>query len=208
VLEEEIESPYQGFVSNIMRNAMRLRSLIDDMLNLKYLESGVASLAQDKLNLLDAVQQMVQDVSLLAEEKQLDIEINIPDNFPEMTVDRQKFDLILVNLIHNAVKFTPAGGQITFQSNVNGDNAVMSVHNTGTTIPQKQIDRIFERFYQVESSLTREHGGAGLGLAIVRGMTEVCGGEISVESSKKNGTTFTVTLPLDNSHLEARKLLL
>ncbi len=206
VLEEELKNPYQDFASNIMRNAMRLRALIDDMLNLQYLESGVASLAQDKINLADAVQEITQDVALLMEERQLNISIDIPADFPEMIVDRQKFDLILVNIIHNAVKFTPAGGHITFYSKVIGNNASMSVHNTGTTIPQEQQDQIFDRFYQVESSLTREHGGAGLGLAIARGMTEVCGGTISVESSKEKGTTFTVTLPFDNTNLETRKL--
>ena len=172
------------------------------------MESGVASLSQDQLNLSETMQEITQDVSLLAEEKHLNIKIDVPSNFPVMIVDRQKFELILMNLMHNAVKFTPTGGQITFRSRANGNNATMAIHNTGIAIPQEKIDQIFERFYQIESSLTREHGGAGLGLAIVRGMVEVCGGNISVESSKKQGTTFTLTLPLDNTHLEARKLQL
>jgi signal transduction histidine kinase/ActR/RegA family two-component response regulator len=208
VLEEEADNRYREFMSNIMRNAMRLRSLIDDMLNLQYLESGVAILHRDKLNLSEAVQEIAQDISLLAEEKQLEITIDIPEDFPKMIVDRHKFDLILVNLTHNAVKFIPAGGRITFWAEVTGDKATISVHNTGTTIPKEKIDRVFDRFYQIENSLTREYGGAGLGLAIARGMAEVCGGEISVESSEEEGTTFTLTLPLDNTHLEARKLKL
>ncbi len=206
VLEEEVDAPYKEFVSNVMRNAMRLRSLIDDMLNLKYLESGIALLVPEELNLSEAVHEITQDVSLLAQKKQLDININIPSDFPEIIADRQKFDLILVNLMHNAVKFTPTGGKITFSSEVNGNKALMSIHNTGTIIPEKKIHRIFERFYQIESSLTREHGGAGLGLAIVRGMTEVCGGEVFVKSNKEHGTTFSFTLPLDNTNLKARKL--
>jgi two-component system phosphate regulon sensor histidine kinase PhoR len=82
----------------------------------------------------------------------------------------------------------------------------MALNNTGITIPKTDQERIFERFYQVEDSLTREHGGAGLGLSIVRGMVEVCGGQISVESTDEDGTTFTFNLPLDNSHLNAGKL--
>ncbi len=208
VLEEETDHPYQEFMSNIMRNAMRLRSLIDDMLNLQYLESGLAYLHRDKLNLAEAVQEIAQDISFLAEEKQLEITVNIPEDFPEMIVDRHKFDLILVNLTHNAVKFIPAGGRITFWAAVIGDKVTISVHNTGTTIPQEKIDRIFDRFYQIENSLTREYGGAGLGLAIARGMAEVCGGEISVESGEEEGTTFTLTLPRDNTRLEPRRLKL
>jgi signal transduction histidine kinase len=187
-------------------NAMRLRSLIDDMLNLQYLESGIASLARDPLNLREVVEEITQDVSLLAEEKELQISIDIPSDFPEMIIDRQKFDLILVNLIQNATKFTPAGGSITFQARAIGDQARMSLSNTGITIPVEKLDRIFDRFYQVEASLTRQHGGAGLGLAIVRGMTDVCGGKISVESDEDTGTTFSMNLPLDNTHIEPRKL--
>jgi signal transduction histidine kinase/CheY-like chemotaxis protein len=206
VLEEETEPSKREYISNIMRNAMRLRTLIDDMLNLQYLESGIGILAQDMVHLPETIEQITQDVSLLVEEKQLHVKNQILSDFPEMIIDRKKFDLILMNLVHNAVKFTPAGGCITFQAEVVGEQVQISVNNTGITIPQEKLDRIFDRFYQVESSLTREHGGAGLGLAIVRGMVAVCGGTISVESSDEAGTTFTLTLPLDNTDLEARRL--
>lgn len=208
VLEEELHEEHRDYISNINRNAMRLRSLIDDMLNLQHLESGIASLSHERLNLPEVVQEVAKDVALLAEEKKLEINIDIPADFPDMIIDRQKLDLILVNLIQNAVKFTPLGGKITFKTRVNSDKAIIAINNTGITIPPKDLDRIFERFYQVESSLTREHGGAGLGLAIVRGMLDVCGGEISVRSDEVEGTTFTFTLPLNNTHLEARRLQL
>jgi signal transduction histidine kinase/DNA-binding response OmpR family regulator len=208
VLEEEIQPHHKEYIANITRNAMRLRSLIDDMLNLQHLESGIASLSHEKLHLLQVVQGIAKDVALLAEEKRLEIVVDIPSEFPALVIDRQKLDLILVNLIQNAVKFTPAGGKITFQTWVEEGKALVSINNTGITIPPKDLDRIFERFYQVESSLTREHGGAGLGLAIVRGMVHVCGGEISVRSEEPEGTTFIFSLPLDNSHLEPRRLKL
>ncbi len=208
VLEEDSPEDQLLFISNITRNAMRLRALIDDMLSLQYLESGVPPHAQDTLNLREVVQEVTQDVALLVEKKQLDFILNIPPDFPEMTIDRQKLDLILVNIIHNAVKFTPPEGKVTFKSDVDGEYALISVHNTGSVIPQKQLNKIFERFYQIEASLTREHGGAGLGLSIARGMINVCGGDISVASSEVEGTTFSFNLPLDNSNLEARKLLL
>lgn len=206
VLEEEADELQQVYVSNILRNAMRLRALIDDMLNLQYLESGIGTLAQDKLNLPATIEEITQDVSLLVQEKHLHIHNEIPADFPEMIIDQKKFDLILTNIVHNAVKFTPAGGSITFKSRLVGDRAEISINNTGITIPSEKLDRIFDRFYQVESSLTREHGGAGLGLAIVRGMVGVCAGEIFVESSEESGTTFILTVPLDNTNLEARKL--
>jgi signal transduction histidine kinase/CheY-like chemotaxis protein len=209
VLEEAEEEVYGvSLASSISRNAMRLRSLIDDMLNLQYLESGIPTLQQDKVDLEEVVQQITQDVGLLVEEKQLDINIDIVSDFPPLITDRQKLDLILVNLIHNAVKFTPSTGKITVHGYAEDDFANISVHNSGSVIPQEKLSRIFDRFYQIEETLTREHGGAGLGLSIVRGMVDVCGGSIAVESSEEAGTTFSFRLPLDNTHLEARKLKL
>lgn len=208
VLEEETENTHKTYVTNIIRNAMRLRSLIEDMLNLQYLESGIGTLSHDELNLKEAIEEILQDISLLIDEKKLQVENNISTDFPQMIVDRQKFDLILMNLIHNAVKFTPSKGKISFHAEVVGDNAKVLVNNTGTVIPPDKLDRIFDRFFQLEGTLTREHGGAGLGLSIVRGMVAVCGGKVSVKSTEQVGTTFTLTVPLDNSDVEVRKLVL
>ncbi len=208
VLESEVEGVYREYATNIMRNALRLRSLIDDMLSLQYLESGLASLAQDPLTLPKLVGEMVQDVDLMAEEKQLKVVVDIPTDFPEMVVDRHKLYLILVNLIHNAMKFTPKAGQVTIGAKTEAEQVLISIGNTGTFIPEEERLRIFDRFYQVESSLTREHGGIGLGLSIVRGMVDICGGTIAVTSHKKTGTIFNLALPLNNRHLEPRPLKL
>ncbi|NJN92858.1 MAG: HAMP domain-containing histidine kinase [Anaerolineales bacterium] len=207
MLEEDLAGVQRDYMATIMRNSMRLTHLIDDMLSLQSLESGLVSLSREPLILLEAVQAAVDDLSLWSEEKKLSIEIDIPVDFPEMVADQQKIDLIIVNLIHNAVKFTPAGGQIIFKARVTGENnATISVTNTGISIPKKELTRVFERFYQVEKSLTREHGGIGLGLSIAKGMVNVCGGEIYAESEEGESTTFTFTLPLDNSHLKEQML--
>jgi signal transduction histidine kinase len=206
LLQDETDGKHQEYVNNIMRNAMRLRSLIDDMLSLQYLESGEAALAADELNLHQVVTEIIQDMALMIEKKNLEVEIQIPDDFPMIVTDQQKLDLILINLLHNAIKFTPRDGKVMFQARVDGDKAVLSVTDTGIGIPQDKLNRIFDRFYQVEQSLTREYGGIGLGLAITQGMVEVCGGEIEVASKENEGTTFTVSLPLDNSYLQERAL--
>lgn len=207
ILSEDAQDDHRAFVSNIMRNALRLRSLMDDMLNLKKLESGIVLISHDHVSLKDTVQATIQDLSLLAD-KQHDIAVNIPADFPQMVTDLAKFELILVNLIHNAIKFTPTDGKISVEAQMAADQAKISINNTGIVIPKKEQHRIFELFYQIEDSLTREHGGAGLGLAIVKGMVEVLGGNISVKSTKEEGTTFTLTLPLDNSHLDEGTLTL
>lgn len=208
VLDEEVDDLQKMYVANIIRNAMRLRGLIDDMLNLRYLESGIGQLMHDPLLLREAVQELTQDVSLLIQEKKLNISIHIPADFPEMIADRQKFDLIMTNLVHNAAKFTPQEGSINFSAKVIEDKAHISVHNTGSHIPADKLEKVFEPFFQIEHSLTREHGGAGLGLTIVRGMVRVCSGEVWAESDEQTGTSFTFSLPLDNSSLRPRKLVL
>ncbi|HXV98710.1 MAG TPA: HAMP domain-containing sensor histidine kinase, partial [Anaerolineae bacterium] len=207
MLEEDLQGIQRDYMSTIMRNSLRLTHLIDDMLSLQSLESGVVSLSKDPLNLPEAVQAAIDDLSLWADQKNLVIEVDIPADFPPMIADRQKFDLIVVNIINNAVKFTPAGGHITFTARVTGENTTtISVTNTGISIPKKELGRIFDRFYQVEKSLTREHGGIGLGLSIAKGMVNVCGGDIYAESEEGKSTTFTFTLPLDNSELKERML--
>lgn len=206
LLEDDSSGVQREYVANIMRNAMRLRSLIDDMLSLQYLESGVASLTRDRLSLKQVVEEITQDMSLMIEEKNLKIQIKIPEDFPPIITDSQKLDLIIMNLLHNAIKFTPAEGEVTFDARIEGNQAVMSVSDTGIGIPADKLNRIFDRFYQVEQSLTREYGGIGLGLAITKGMVEVCGGDIWVDSQEGEGTTFTFTLPVDNTKLEARPL--
>ncbi|GAB4429711.1 MAG: hypothetical protein Fur0044_27390 [Anaerolineae bacterium] len=207
MLEEDLNGVQRDYMSTIVRNSMRLTHLIDDMLSLQSLESGLVSLAKEPLSLQEAVHAAVDDLSLWSEQKNLSIEIDIPPDFPQMIADRQKIDLIIVNLIHNAVKFTPPAGQIIFTARVTGENMMtISVTNTGISIPKKDLTRVFERFYQVEKSLTREHGGIGLGLSIAKGMVNVCGGEIYAESEEGQSTTFTFTLPIDNSYLKEQML--
>jgi len=206
ILDDSLTADLKEYMSPIMRNAMRLRSLIDDMLNLQYLESGVPMLAKQELVLRDVVEEIIKDIRLVAQGKNLTITLNIPADFPPMIADRQKLDLIFVNLFNNAVEFTPAGGKITFTADFNETQATMSVSDTGIGVAKEQLELIFDRFYQVESSLTREHGGIGLGLAIVRGMVEVCGGEIHVKSEEGKGSAFIFTLPLDNRNVGRRQL--
>ena len=206
VLEEETKDQNKEYAISITRNGMRLRSLIEDMLNLKYLESGIATLTHDKLELSLVMEDILKDMALLAEEKTLDIRIDIPEDFPIITADRQKFDLIVMNLFHNAIKFTPNRGQVTLKAHKNRNRVFISISDTGIGIPHEKFDKIFDRFYQVEPSLTREYGGIGLGLAIVRSLVEICGGEITVESEQGQGTSFTFSLPIDNTKLQPRRL--
>ena len=105
----------------------------------------------------------------------------------------------MINLLSNAIKYTPEGGKISLKAWLNGDKAVISVRDSGIGIPPEECDKIFDRFYQVEDSLTRQYGGIGLGLAIVKSLVELCQGQIWVESEVGEGSTFTFELPLRQS---------
>jgi len=208
VLEEDLSGQPKEFAHRITRNALRLRSLIDDMLDLDYLENGIAILTSNSIRLQEVIAEVMRDMSLQIKEKQLMVTFDIPETLPSIITDRQRFDLIMMNLFDNAIKFTPHGGKISLLAKVDSDTFTIALSDTGIGIPAEQLDRIFDRFYQVEPSLTREHGGIGLGLAIVQAMTQLCGGQITVTSQEQTGTTFTVTLPLDNTHLANRQFKL
>jgi signal transduction histidine kinase len=195
-MEEEASGPEQARLGVITRNAMRLRALVDDMLNLSYLETGQAHLRLEEADLGQLIRDVVFDMRSLAEEKSLSVEVCVPADFPPMITDREKLDLVMVNLLSNAIKFTPEGGRVWLKAWVEGDKALVMVRDSGIGIPAEELGRIFERFYQVASSLTRQQGGTGLGLAIAKGMVELCGGRIWVESELGQGSTFTFEVPL------------
>jgi two-component system phosphate regulon sensor histidine kinase PhoR len=200
MLAEEAAGPDRDRLDVITRNATRLRVLIDDMLDLSYLETGQAQLKVEEVILRDAIQEAILDMEDMAKEKSLEIEVSVPADFPPMLVDRQKLDLIVMNLLSNAIKYTPDGGHIWFEARLNRDKAIVTVSDTGIGIPPEEYDKIFDRFYQVEDSLTRHQGGIGLGLAIVKGLVELCQGRVWVQSEIGKGSTFIVELPLRQSH--------
>jgi len=195
LLAEEATGPTKERLEIIVRNAMRLRELINDMLNLRYLETGEARLQIQELDIQDVITSAVQDLHPLAKDKGQEIALSIPPDLPPVQSDRQKLYIILSNLLSNAIKFTPPGGRIGITVQVLDDELEISVSDTGIGIPPKELNRIFDRFYQVEDSLTREHEGLGLGLSIAKGLVELCGGRIWAESEVGKGSTFTFTIP-------------
>ncbi len=195
IMEEDTHGEIRERLQIIVRNAMRLRSLIDNMLDLRQLEAGQSQLRLSTFSLNGAINSIVRDLTPLARDKEQRIQVNPADEPTDINADSNKFDLILVNLLSNAIKFTPEGGKIEVEARLTEDEAIVAVRDTGIGIPPEEHERIFDRFYQVGESLTREHGGMGLGLAIAKGMVELCGGRIWVESEVGQGSTFTFTIP-------------
>ncbi|MDD2321200.1 MAG: ATP-binding protein [Geobacteraceae bacterium] len=183
------------FTGIIHSHADRLAHLISDLLTLSRIESGAMTLEPVPVNLVTAVNR----VSQLLEQKACAREITLQrtESF-EMTADiladPDKLEQVLINLLDNAIKFTPAGGTVTVNALDLGEKIRIEVTDTGTGIPPKDIPRIFERFYRVDAARSREMGGTGLGLSIVKHIVQAHGESVAVESTVGKGSTFSFTM--------------
>jgi two-component system sensor histidine kinase BarA len=184
------------YLSIIMDKGGSLLQLITSILDISKIEAGRIRLVFSDADLAQVMRDAVATVLPLARKKGLKITCDPPE-LPRIQCDREKIRQCLVNLASNAVKFTPAGGFVTFGAEVApGDRLALTVSDTGIGIGEEEVDRVFDVFYQVDSSSTREYGGAGLGLAIVKSFVEAHGGEIVLSSKLGAGSTFTMLLPL------------
>jgi signal transduction histidine kinase len=195
-LKEEATGAASEQADVVLQSALRLRSLIDDMVNLRHVETGGAELELEQLSLNELVTTITGEFASLAEARKQNVSIKLASQPPMVRADRQKLHLVLANLLSNAIKFTPEGGRIQVAVETKGNEVWVSVRDTGVGIPPRKQERIFDRFYQVEPSLTRRFEGMGLGLSIAKGMVELHGGRIWVESVEGMGSSFTFALPL------------
>ena len=197
MLKEDVQNPETTEQLDIvMSSALRLRDLIDDMVNVQHIEEGKAKLLLTDFVLQDVVQQVVQAVNELYTAKEQEVLVNLPAQSLPLRADRDKIALVLNNLLTNAIKFTDPHGRIMISAEYLDGDIQVHVADTGVGIPAREIERIFDRFYQVEPHLTRQHGGLGLGLAIAKGMVELHGGKIWVESVEGLGSRFSFSVPV------------
>jgi len=178
------------------RNADRLIRLVNDLLDLSRLEAGRLELRLEPVPLGDAIRSSVEAVEGFAHEQKVAITLAPPEETLVVLGMRDRVEQVVVNLLANAVKFSPAGGRIELRWWRDGDDAVTEVSDQGPGIPGEHLEAIFEPFRQLDSSTTREHGGAGLGLAISHGIVDALDGKIWAESKPGAGARFFVRLPL------------
>lgn len=181
----------------MQRNAQRLLRLVNQLLDLSKLEVGALQLDYRQADVFAFLRTLVASFSSMAEAKEIIYEVDIPKGRCLSRFDPDKMEKIVYNLLSNAIKFTPAGGTISIKAIMEPSNQIrLSVSDTGLGIPTGLQDKIFDRFYQVDSSNTRAYEGTGIGLALVKELVELHGGNISVASSKNKGTSFVVILPI------------
>lgn len=197
--EETSNDEINEHVTKVLESAMQLRRIIEDLANLRYLQQNETELRREETSLaviFDDVTQH-QDVLEVATVKRHKMDIAVPSSEMLVFIDRGRVALALTNILINAVRFTPAGGYITMQSSTHNNEVWIQVKDSGVGLAKDKIERIFDKFYQVEDHHTRHHGGLGIGLSIAKALIEAHGGRIWADSDGiGKGATFTVALPL------------
>ncbi len=203
VLEMEIGDEERQLLEMADRSADSLVRIIGDVLDFSRLEAGMMTFEQELFSIPEVIRSAVEVVSLTAREKGLDLSWKVEGSVPQQVRgDEGRLRQVLVNILGNAVKFTEAGRIEVLARRLDDPGApvsgfvLFSVHDTGLGIPPDQLEHIFEKFTQVDSSLTRRYGGTGLGLALTRQIVEKLGGRIWAESSIGVGSTFHFTFPI------------
>lgn len=171
-------------------------TLVNDLLDFRRIEEGKILQQIERLDLREILQRSIDLMVMSAGDKDITIETHVADHLPFITGDRTGIEAVFVNLISNAVKYTPTGGRVTVDIYKSGNDVRIRVVDTGIGIAPADIHRIFDRFYRIKSETTRDIAGSGLGLSIVKRIVDLHKGTVHVESKENQGTTFIVSLPV------------
>ncbi len=183
------------FLDIIDKQTQRLENLVNDLLILSSIESKEVKMNFTIEPLARIIQSVIALQKKIIDDKGHQVIVDLPEDLPKVLVDRQRIEQVFVNLLDNAVKFTPQGGKISFKAFVENHYICVEVKDNGVGIPAEHLSRVFERFYRVDRARSREAGGTGLGLAIVRQIVSSHQGKIEVESTCGAGSTFRIFLP-------------
>jgi signal transduction histidine kinase len=184
------------FLNTINSEATRLARFVDDLLSVSSMELGSLSLNKQTTDLRRMLNEVLAKVRPQVEEKRLSLEVALPEKMPEPELDKDKIATVLVNLLGNAVKYTPANGRVVFRVNITDKQIEISVEDTGVGIAADELDKVFEKFYRSNDPRVQEQTGTGLGLALSQEVVRLHGGKITVQSEINKGSTFSLTLPL------------
>ncbi len=184
------------FLDIILKHTERLEYLVNDLLSLASMESQELRLDLEKVPVPALLESAAGMYKQQLDKKQQRLELQIPKDLPLIQVDRLKIEQVFINLLDNAIKFTPQGGQITIIAYQQNGSVQVDFQDSGIGIDPQHLPRIFERFYRVDKGRSRDMGGTGLGLAIVKHIVLAHQGKVSVQSTHGNGSTFSVFLPI------------
>ena len=198
ILDERYENDAQHLREAVQiskRRGEQLSRMIDELIDLSRLDARSMVLRRVPTDLAAILRELAADFQEEFRRRSLRLSLRLPPDLPTLLCDPDKLRQVFTNLIGNALKFSPDGGEIELGAENRGEEILLTCRDTGIGIPEAERERIFEKFYQVDSSATRRFGGAGLGLSIVREIVLLHGGQIWVESAPGHGSTFFISLP-------------
>jgi signal transduction histidine kinase len=186
----------KSFMTIVKSNVDRMADLVSDLLDVSRLEAGRVRLMLERLDLAGVILEISQELTETMRQRELTLHFDLPPGLPPVCADRGRIVQVLLNLLSNAYRYTPAGGKITIAVHALGDEVQVDVIDTGIGIPDKDREAIFERFYRADHPVVREQAGTGLGLPIARSLIEMHGGRLWLRSEVQVGSTFSFTLPV------------
>jgi two-component system phosphate regulon sensor histidine kinase PhoR len=182
------------FLAILQKHTDRMTNIVRDLLQLSRIESGLDPIRPARIDLREAVDRNLLLLKPLAEKKGQTFTVSVLSDL-SLQADPEKLNQVLINLLDNAIKYTPEGGGIAVTASEGGGAVQIEIRDSGIGIPREDLSRIFERFYRVDRTRSRELGGTGLGLSIVKHIVEAHGGKITVESELGKGSRFILTFP-------------
>jgi heavy metal sensor kinase len=195
---EKTTEEYEVVLLSALEEVGRLTNVVETLLNLSRADSGQIKMNFASVNLSKMVQDIAEDASILSEIKGVDVKCDIEANL-YIEADQPRLHQAVLNIVDNAIKYTPEGGKISIELKNGGSFANIIVSDTGMGIPAEQLPRIFDRFYRVDKARASTIQGSGLGLSIVKWIVDAHNGKINVQSKLHEGTTFTLNMPVMNN---------
>ena len=198
-LRELAGNEFADQLDTIVRNATRLKDIVENLSDVDNFQTGAARVRSKKVSMAKVVEDTILTFQDEAKARDITLKAELNDASFFVDADGVKISIVFSNLVKNAIQFTDPGGQVTVKMEEDSGYMKVAVSDTGIGIPAREMSRVFERFFQVEAHLTRRYGGMGLGLSVAKSMIELHNGRIWVESEEGKGSTFTFLLPIDNA---------
>jgi two-component system phosphate regulon sensor histidine kinase PhoR len=191
-----LEDPKAGqrFIDLMKKELDALAHLVSELLELSRIESGQVPLKLEAVDPCTLISQVAERMSIQAQQAGMKLNVDCPEDLPPVLADPPRLEQVILNLVHNAIKFSPQGGEVTVQASAGQDEVTFTVRDNGVGIPAIDLPRIFERFYKTAQG--RQLEGTGLGLAIAKHLVEAHGGRIWAESVELQGSSFYFTVPI------------
>ena len=196
-LKEESQGEISEHAEMVLNSAIKMRVLVEDMTNLNMMQIGAAKVELKVGPVQSIVKAACSEIAVTAQAKGHKLIVNLPEKTVMAKADPEKLELVFLNVLNNAVRFTPDGGLIMVKLTSGSGNLKVEIRDNGIGIPPHELENIFKDFYQVEDHMRRRHGGMGLGLSIAQGIVKLHGGKIWAESQGEgHGASFFISLPL------------